>query len=334
VSHSAGADGLDLLVVGDCNPDVVVLGDDVVPAFGQQEKLVAGVSLVAGGSASIMAIAAARLGLRVGLVAAIGADAAGQFMLGQLDAEGVDTSAMVIRPGLATAMTVVLSQGNDRAILTALGAMPTLTADEVPAGLLARARHLHVSSYFLLERSLGPGLAGLFAAARASGVMTSLDTNWDPAGRWGGDQLRAVLARTDVLLPNEAEALNITGTTEVSDAVHALTAAGPRLVLKLGSRGTLSADGARWHQVRPPAGLDGPFVDATGAGDCCNAGVVAGLLRGMDLPAAAALGCAVGSASTRAPGGTGARTGLKAALALASTVVIRPTTLDEARFVP
>jgi sugar/nucleoside kinase (ribokinase family) len=231
---------------------------------------------------------------------------------------------MVIRPGLATAMTVVLSQANDRAILTALGAMPTLTAGEVPAGLLAGVRHLHVSSYFLLERSLGPGLAGLFAAARASGVTTSLDTNWDPAGRWGGDQLRAVLAHTDVLMPNEAEAFNITGATDVRDAVQALTAAGPRLVLKLGGRGALSADGARWHEVRPPAGLDGPFVDATGAGDCCDAGVVAGLLRGLDLPAAAALGCALGSASTRAPGGTGARTGLTAALALARTVVVTP----------
>jgi sugar/nucleoside kinase (ribokinase family) len=333
VSRSgADDDGLDLLVVGDCNPDVVVLGDDVVPVFGQQEKLVGGVSLVTGGSASIMAVAAARLGLRVGLVAAIGADAAGQFMLGQLAAEGVDTSGMVTRPHLATAMTVVLSQGNDRAILTALGAMPTLTAGEVPAGLLAGVRHLHVSSFFLLERLLGPGLADLFAAARASGLTTSLDTNWDPAGRWGGDQLRAVLAHTDVLMPNEAEALNIAGTTDIRDAAAALTAAGPRLVLKLGDRGALSADGARWHRVRPPAGLDGPFVDATGAGDCCNAGVVAGLLRGLDLPAAAGLGCAVGSASTRAPGGTGARTGLAAALALAATVVVTPTSHDEARF--
>jgi sugar/nucleoside kinase (ribokinase family) len=324
VSRHADDDGLDLLVVGDCNPDVVVLGDDVAPAFGQQEKLVGGVSLVTGGSASIMAVAAARLGLRVGLVAAIGADAAGQFMLGQLAAEGVDTSGIVIRPDLATAMTVVLSQGNDRAILTALGAMPTLTAGEVPAALPARARHLHVSSYFLLERSLGPGLADLFAAARADGVTTSLDTNWDPAGRWGGDQLRAVLAQTDVLMPNEAEALSIAGTTDVGDAVRVLAAAGPRLVLKLGERGALTADGARWHHVSAPAGLDGPFVDATGAGDCCNAGVVAGLLRGLDLPTAAGLGCAVGSASTRAPGGTGARTGLPAALALAATVVVTP----------
>ena len=38
----------DLVVLGDCNPDVLVLGDDVDPAFGQQEKLVGGISLVIG----------------------------------------------------------------------------------------------------------------------------------------------------------------------------------------------------------------------------------------------------------------------------------------------
>ena len=39
---------LDLLVIGDCNPDVVVLGEDVTPAFGQQEKLVDSASMVIG----------------------------------------------------------------------------------------------------------------------------------------------------------------------------------------------------------------------------------------------------------------------------------------------
>ena len=91
----------DLVVIGDCNPDVLVLGDDVTPAFGQQEKLVDGISLVIGGSAAITAVAAARLGLRVALVAAVGADPAGAFMLDQLAREGVDVSAVAVRDGHA-----------------------------------------------------------------------------------------------------------------------------------------------------------------------------------------------------------------------------------------
>ena len=322
MTRPAPARDLDLLILGDCNPDVMVLGDDLEPAFGQQEKLVDSMSLVTGGSASIMAVAAARLGLRVALIAAIGADAAGEFMLGQLAAEGVETAAMVIRPGQATAMTVVLSRGSDRASLTAVGAMPTLTAADVPAGLLSRARHLHASSYFLLERSLGPGLAGLFAAARAAGTSTSLDTNWDPAGRWGDRQLAEVLRVTDVLLPNEAEALRISACGTLGDAVAALAADGTRLVVKRGKSGALSAEADQWHAVSGPAELPGDYVDATGAGDCCDAGIVAGLLDGLDLPSCAALGCAVGAASTRAAGGTGIRTTLADALALAKTATV------------
>jgi sugar/nucleoside kinase (ribokinase family) len=332
---------LDLLVIGDCNPDVMVVGGDVTPAFGQQEKLVEQISLEIGGSASITAVAAARLGLRVALAAAVGDDPAGRFMLGQLAAEGVDTAPVAVRAAVPTGMTVALSAGGDRAILTATGAVATLTARDVPPALLARARHVHVSSYFLVADSLGPGLAALLGAARAAGASTSLDTNWDPAQRWGDGGLAAALAHLSLLLPNEAEALHLAGgalgraggathlaggalglagAATLEQAVSALTAAGPRLVVKLGERGALGADGAQQFLAAPPPVT---VTDTTGAGDCFNAGVIAGLLSGADLPSAVALGCAVGAASTRAPGGTAGAPDLATARDLARHVTVR-----------
>jgi sugar/nucleoside kinase (ribokinase family) len=310
-------------VIGDCNPDVLVLGADVTPAFGQQEKLVQSMSLVIGGSASITAVAAARLGLSVALVAAVGADPAGELMLDQLAREGVDVAAVVVRDEAPTGMTVALSQGRDRAILTALGAMASLTAADIPAALLARARHVHASSYFLLEESLGPGLADVLSAARKAGATTSLDTNWDPSGRWGDDRLSAALAQTDVLLPNEAEALRLSGQANLATAARALGTAGPRLVVKLGERGALCADGPEQRRVSLPPVVP---VDATGAGDCFNAGLIAGLLDGLPLPQAAALGCAVGALSTRAPGGTASCPDLASAVSLAQMASITGVT--------
>ena len=315
---AAGA--LDLLVIGDCNPDVMVVGGDVTPAFGQQEKLVDGISLEIGGSASITAVAAARLGLRVALAAAVGDDPAGRFMLGQLAAEGVDTAFVAVRPDAPTGMTVALSAGADRAILTATGAVATLTARDVPSALLVRARHVHVSSYFLMADSLGPGLATLLDAARAAGARTSLDTNWDPAERWADQRLTEALTHTSVLLPNEAEALRLAGALDLEQAVAALTAAGRALVVKLGERGALCTDGTRRYLAGPPPVK---VADATGAGDCFNAGVIAGLLDGLDLPAAVALGCAVGAASTRAPGGTAGSPDLATAREMARAVTVR-----------
>jgi sugar/nucleoside kinase (ribokinase family) len=312
----------DLVVVGDCNPDLVISGGDVIPEFGQHEKLVDTMSLLIGGSAAITAVAAARLGLRVALVAAIGADPAGDLMLSLLARDRVDTSAVLVRIDQPTGITTVLSAGTDRAILTALGAIGTLTAADVPVALLARARHLHVSSYFLLEDSLGPGLPGLLAAARAGGLTTSLDTNFDPAERWGGARLRAALAQTDVFLPNETEALAISGRAEPAQAAIELTGAASSVVIKLGERGALCL--ARQHEpvlvTLPPV----TPVDTTGAGDCFNAGVIAGLLSGHDLTAAVSIGCAVGAAATTALGGTGAYVDRSAAAELAGTAVITP----------
>jgi sugar/nucleoside kinase (ribokinase family) len=331
----------DLVVLGDCNPDVLVTGDDVTPSFGQQEKLVGGISLVIGGSAAITAVAAARLGLRVALVAAVGADPAGRFMLDQLAAEGVDVSYVAVRENAPTGMTVALSRGGDRASLTALGAVASLTAADVPRELLAEARHVHASSWFLLADSLGPGLAGLFATARAEGATTSLDTNWDPDERWTGEHLSTAIAQVGLLLPNEAEALRLSSALSLDEAAGKLTAAGTGLVVKLGERGALCIDGSgidgsgidgsgidgsgaagpARHQVSLP-----PVVpaDTTGAGDCFNAGLIAGLLDGMDLPRAAALGCAAGALSTAAPGGTASAPYRTAAVRLASTATITP----------
>jgi sugar/nucleoside kinase (ribokinase family) len=315
----------DLVVLGDCNPDVLVLGDDVDPAFGQQEKLVDGISLVIGGSAAITAVAAARLGLRVALAAAVGADPAGEFMRDQLAAEGVDVSFVAVREDAPTGMTVALSRGGDRAILTALGAVASLTAADVPGKLLAGAGHVHASSWFLLQDCLGPGLGALFSAARSAGVMTSLDTNWDPSGRWASPDLSAAIAQAGLLLPNEAEAIRLAGADDLDAAVSALIAAGPRVVVKLGERGALCADGRLRCLVSLPPVTP---ADTTGAGDCFNAGLIAGLLDGRDLPQAAALGCAVGALSTGAPGGTASAPSRAAAAELASTasVIREPTT--------
>ena len=235
---------IDLLVVGDCNPDVLVLGDDVRPRFGQQERIVASMSLVIGGSAAITAVAAARLGLRVALVAAVGDDPAGQLMLGQLAAEGVNVTAVAVRPAVPTGMTVALSEGADRAILTATGAITTLTVQPTCRARCWRGPGICTSARISCwSARSGPGLAALFAAARAAGVGTSLDTNWDPSGQWGDDRLRAALAVTDLLLPNEAEVLRLSGQATLAAATAVLTAAGPRLVVKLGARGALCVDG-------------------------------------------------------------------------------------------
>jgi sugar/nucleoside kinase (ribokinase family) len=298
---------LDLLVIGDANPDVLVSGAPETPPAGQAETLVDGGSLALGGSAAIVAHGAARLGLSTALVAMVGRDPAGDFVLDTLSAAGVGVSRCTRHGTLPTALTVCLNRPDgDRAILTAPGCLAAFGPEQVPdlAGL--RPRHVHAASYFLQPR-LAAGLPGLFADAKRAGASTSLDTNDDPGGAWR--LAPGLLAGCDLLLPNEAEAGALAAAlgTALSDGMTtpavlaALAAAGPTPVVKLGRRGAAAraSDGtifrARGPEVTP--------VDTVGAGDAFDAGFLAGWLDARDLGGALALGCACGALSTRAAGG-------------------------------
>jgi sugar/nucleoside kinase (ribokinase family) len=190
------------VVVGDANPDVLLSGAPETPPAGQAETLVESGTLALGGSAAIVAHGAARLGLSTALVAMVGRDAAGDFMLDTLSAAGVDISGCVRHESLPTALTVCLNRADgDRAILTAPGCLPAFGPEHVPAVM---ARHLHVASYFLQPR-LAAGLSRLLTRCREAGMSTSLDTNHDPAGGWR--LTPGLLSSCDLLLPNETEAL-------------------------------------------------------------------------------------------------------------------------------
>jgi sugar/nucleoside kinase (ribokinase family) len=300
---------LDLLVLGDANPDLILTGD-VEPVFGQTEKLVADAGLVVGGSGAIAACAAARLGLRVAFVGVLGDDLFGRFMLEALTERGVDVSRCVTDPGRPTGLSVVLSRPEDRAILTSVGTIADLRAELLGDELLGAARHVHVSSYFL-QHALRPALPALFERAHAAGATTSVDPNWDPAERWDGGLL-PLLAQTDVFLPNSAEARAITGIDDVDVAAETLAERGAIVAVKSGRGGGLAVAG---HQIVRAGSIPAEVVDTTGAGDAFDAGFLAGRLAGWSLLRCLELAVACGSLSTRAAGGTGAQPTMEEAVA-------------------
>ena len=291
---------LDLLVLGDANPDLLLSGD-VEPAFGQAEKLVEGATLTIGGSGAIMACAAVRLGLRTAFVGVVGDDAFGRFMLDALTERGVDVTCCRVDADRPTGLSVILSRGEDRAILTSTGTIPELRCELVAPELVASTRHVHVSSYFL-QRRLRRDLPSLFDAAHHAGASTSVDPNWDPAERWDG--VLELLDRTDCFFPNSTEARAITGIDDVDVAAEALTEHGTVAVVKFGQGGGLAMWG---DEVARSEAIPAEVVDTTGAGDTFDAGFIAGRLEGWPLERCLALAVACGSLSTRAVGGTAAQ---------------------------
>ncbi|MEU7487044.1 carbohydrate kinase family protein [Streptomyces sp. NPDC042319] len=295
----------DLLVIGDANPDVI-LGPLTAPlAFGQREQLVESGCLTLGGSAAIMACGAARLGLSVAFAGRVGDDDAGRYVRNTLAERGVNTDFLHLDASLPTPLTVVVTRGEDRAILTSPGTLAATTGDDVPAHLLMTSRHVHAAAYFLMPR-LAKSLPDLLRTARGHGAVTSLDTNDDPSGLWDAARLAPVLAATDILLPNAYEAGRLAGPiarTPQAAAEH-LATHGTLVAVKNGAEGALCHDGRRLVTAAAPSVTP---KDTVGAGDGFDAGFVAATLAGLPLEDSLRFAAACGALSTRAHGGTSAQ---------------------------
>ena len=281
----------DIITLGDLCVDLILTGGDIVPRFGQAEQLVDAYDLEMGGSCSIFACQAAKLGLRVGILGKVGDDDFGRLIVRRLEESGVDTRYVRVDPTLRTGLSVALCRENDRAILTHMGSINALQPEDVTDDFLKSARHLHYGSFFL-HTGLRTDAPAIVRRAKAFGLSVSLDTNWDPEERWNGT-LTDVLAMVDVFLPNEEEAMHITGRESVEEAVEALHRQGiDLLALKRGKEGADAYAGEEHHTCAlPPAN---PGGDSVGAGDSFDAGFLAGWLQQMSLPRSLDIACHCG----------------------------------------
>ncbi len=291
----------DVLVLGEINADLV-MGPDAAPIFGQTEKLVDDATLTMGSSGVIFACGAARLGLRVGYCGVVGDDMFGRFMLQAMTERGVDTAGVIVDRDVKTGLSVILNIENDRAILTHMGAISALSAEQIDTDLLSATRHVHLTSYFL-QTALQPGLPKLLRLAMSQHATVSLDTNWDPAEDWDNG-LENVLPLLDILLPNAQEACAIARQPNLDTAIESLAITVPTVAVKLGAKGAICAQ--EGLITRDP-GFPVEVVDTTGAGDSFDAGFIYGFICGLPVAESLALGCACGSLSTRSAGGTQAQ---------------------------
>jgi ribokinase len=291
----------DVATVSDMCVDLMVRGN-VRPEFHQMEQIVGDYSLELGGSANIFATQLAKLGARAGVLGYVGADRFGEFALQELDQIGVDTTRVKKLASLKTGIGIHLCEKNDRAILTYPGSIDATHAEDLDETLLHCCRHWHLGSYFLL-RNLRSSWPDWIQKCRKMGLTTSLDTNWDPDKRWDG--VADLLPFIDVFLPNEAEALSLTGETDIWQAARLLATYGPLTVVKCGEKGAIAVKGNQTWQIKGSECQDSvlSIVDTTGAGDNFDAGFIRPWLLGYDIDFSLRLGHRCALSSLRFPGG-------------------------------
>ncbi|MFJ1795561.1 ribokinase [Kitasatospora griseola] len=266
-----------ITVVGSVNRDLVLTVQDL-PRPGETvlaERFVEGV----GGKGANQAVAAARLGSRVRLVARVGADA--ETILRALASEGVDVTAVLPAADASTGIaSVVVDRTGENTIVVNPGANAALTVADLPEQLAGAGEVL------LVQHEIAPEVvAAAVLRAREQGGTVVL--NPAPARPVAPE----VLAAVDVLVPNLGELATLldvarpTGPDGARDLLEKAQLPCGAVVV------TLGADGALVKQPgRPAVHLPAPVVDAVdtvGAGDTFCGALADSLARGGDLLAAA-----------------------------------------------
>jgi ribokinase len=284
-----------IVVVGSSNTDMVVKAARI-PAPG--ETVLGGAFVMAaGGKGANQAVAAARLGAEVTLVARLGADPLGDEAIAGYQKDSILTDLIVRDPDRPTGVALILVDAHgENSITVALGANEALSPDDVERA----ADRIRAADAVVMQLEVPLAAVERAAAiARAAGVPVILD----PAPAPDGGLPEALLRNVTCLKPNESEAERLTGIS-VSDlasaerAARALQELGPRtVIITLGSQGAIVVDEAAVHHV--PA-YRVPAVDTTAAGDAFTGAFATAVGAGAALVEAVRRAAAAGAlAATR-----------------------------------
>ena len=261
-------------VVGSVNADLTFTVD-ALPQPGQT-VLASALSTSPGGKGGNQAVAAARAGAAVQLVAALGTDAAAQQLRTHLDANGVGLAGVLNVPGPSGSAVIIVDSGAENCIVVAPGANAHLSLTS------AAVRSVIADSDVVLlqlEIPIDTATAAARVGREAGAVVI---VNASPAVH--PDALAALAELADVVVVNETEATD--WLTEDRPPV-------PHLVITRGSRGASLITAGEQIDVAAPAV---EAIDTTGAGDVF-AGVLAATWPG-GVDHALRRACAAGALAT------------------------------------
>lgn len=299
----------DVVVVGGVNYDYLVRGStlpklgDTVQGREFQEA--------PGGKGANQAVAAARLGAKVALVARIGQDERGERILDRLAAEGVDTTYVLRDEAAQTGVALVhVTEEGEKQILVAPGANAKLTpADVTQAIPVMQAAHVLLTQLEVPLESVEMAIR----QAHAAGVCVILDPA--PPQELPADWLPML----DLVKPNAREAESLTGVQvqgrdSARDAAYYLLERGVKAVaIQGGDRGNLLVwqEDEQWLPQ-----IEVERVDATGAGDALAAALAVALAEGRPMTEAGPFANAAAALTTTKLGAQAALPRREAVLAL------------------
>ena len=296
---------LDLICVGMALVDSIIRGFDPNPISASGYRAASG-SLNVGGEAVNEAMAAAKLGLKTGILCSLGEDAAGDMIVSALQRCGVDPEPILRSAAHPTPVTTMfVREDGTRRSITNSAHRYNFHPERHP-DRFSGARALILGSLFRAPFDDPKILRAVLTAAKAEGQLVFADTKLPNFRFLTLEDLGDSLPLIDYITPNEDEARYYSGKEKPEDMADAFLARGVKnVIIKLGGRGCLLKN-ERESIFLPACRITA--VDATGAGDNFAAGFASEILRGASNAEALRFANACGAICTTA---VGAGTALK-----------------------
>lgn len=240
------------------------------------------IAMTVGGDAMNEATIISRLGFRTGLMACVGDDAAGQFILRSCAKDNIDVEGVSVDPSVDTSMNVglVTADGERTFITNRNGSLWKENIKHVNFDKMKEAKILSLASIFNCPLLDGKALVQIFKEAKAAGMTITADMIMPRLGETLED-ISEALSYVDYFFPNFDEACLLTNEKDEAKVADKLFACGVKnVVMKIGKRGCYirNKDGV---QIVPACkGITA--IDTIGAGDNFASGFIAGLLQGKD----------------------------------------------------
>ncbi len=260
--------------------DVLATGLSSMPAMGET-GLVSSIELAVGGDALNQCVALSKLGNNAGLMALIGNDAQGKFVLEQCQARKINTEGLCVDPNVPTTTSIVLiDTSGEHVFLGARGGSAMAMGPEhfnldlIKSGLKVFA----IGSLYWAPRFDRAVAVPFLRKAKSVGAVTVADMVMDYIGG-GFDALGEAWQYLDYAAPSELEAERLTGSRDPQVIANAFRQRGVKnVILKRGLKGTLAFIGGDVFEC-PAFKVDA--IDTTGAGDTFMAGFMHCLVSGL-----------------------------------------------------
>lgn len=302
--------------------DVVTIGRCSVDLYGQQigSRLedIASFAKSVGGCPANIAIGAARLGLRSGLVTRVGDEQLGRFVTEQMAREGVALEGIHADPQRLTALVILAVENESSFPLLFYRencADMALDESDIDPDFIAGARAIVVTGTHFSRANTDAAQRKAICVARANGAKVVLDIDYRPnlwglAGHAAGDQryirsdsvsahLQTVLPDCDLIVGTEEEVHIAGGSEDTLTALTKIRALSPAvIVLKRGPMGCVVFPGpipARLDDGIIGKGFPVEVYNVLGAGDAFMSGFLRGWLGGESLDIAATWANACGA---------------------------------------